>query len=1032
MSEEILAALMQLFAIIAIQDEGIDAKEIEYVEKFLTQQLNQEAVREYMVRFNNFHKELLGEQTSKQIRVNLMVKVLGICRKINKKLNLGQKIVVLVRLFELINAERKFSAQRMEIIETVADVFKITKEEFTNIETFASQNELERLDNQHILVANDTSFNFQHSKYLKTEQLEGNILILQVKSTDLYFLRYTGSQDVLLNGLTLSNKRIYLFASGSTIKLPKGKPIYYSDISAKFLSDVTTAKLSFNVNDLSLRFPNGELGLRKINFSETHGKLVGIMGASGAGKTTLLNVLSGISIPTEGEVLINGLNLHTQKDQLEGVIGYIPQDDLLIEELTVFQNLYFSAKQCFRDKTEEDIIELVDRTLKSLGLFHRKDLKVGNALNKLISGGQRKRLNIALELIREPSILFVDEPTSGLSSRDSENVMELLSELSLKGKLIFVVIHQPSSDIYKMFDKMMILDTGGYMIFYGNPVESLVYFKHIDQQVNSDVGECPTCGNVTPELIFNIVEAQVVDEFGKYTDKRKVSPPEWEEHYKKNISIEKYEDINEKPPASLNIPGKLRQFKIYSLRDIYTKISNTQYIIINLLEAPLLAFILASIIRYISDPKSSIYIFRENENIPPYIFMAVIVALFLGLTVSAEEIFRDRKILKREKFLNLSRTSYLTSKVLILFSISAIQSLLFVIVGNLILGIKGMYFEYWYIMFTTSAFANMLGLNISASFNSAVTIYILIPLLMIPQMALGGAMFSFDKLNRALGTVGKVPWIAEFMPSRWSYEALIVNQFKNNEFEKKVYKLELLESVAGYKSQYYVPELINCIDEIKVAKETPKLKNIIRANEDIELLRNELTKEIKRTNLAPPPHLFDRMVFSKFTEDFGDTLTDFIKQIDKFYTVKANIANEKRQRYIQKLENEEPGYYNQQRDLYHNEAAAEYVKKVYEKHKIIRNGSDLIQQTDPIFLYPEKNGLFSFRCHFYAPEKYFAGGYIDTLWFNSFVVWFITIIAYITLYFEVLKRFLDVSEKLDFKRYKKVFLKKNIIRFVKK
>ena len=1028
MSEEILAALMQLFAIIAIQDEGIEANEIVYVEKFLTQQLNQEAVKEYMVKF----REFLGEKSSKQIRVNQSVKVLGICRKINKNLNQGQKIVVLVRLFELMNTERKFSDQRMAIINTVAEVFNISKEEFTNIETFAIKNELEQIDNQRILVANDSSFPFQHSKYLKTEPLDGSIIILQVKSTDLYFLRYTGSQDVLLNGLTLNKKRIYLFASGSTIKLPKGKPIYYSDISSKFLSDVTTTKLSFNVNNLSLRFPNGELGLRKVNFSESHGKLVGIMGASGAGKTTLLNVLSGISDPTEGEVLINGLNLHTQKDQLEGVIGYIPQDDLLIEELTVFENLYFSAKQCFRDKTEEEIVELVDRTLKSLGLFHRKDLRVGNALNKLISGGQRKRLNIALELIREPSILFVDEPTSGLSSRDSENVMDLLSELSLKGKLIFVVIHQPSSDIFKMFDKMMILDTGGYMIFYGNPVESLVYFKHIDQQVNSDVGECPNCGNVTPELIFNIVEAQVVDEFGKYTEKRKVSPVEWEEHFKKNINIEKYEDINEKPPASLNIPGKIQQFKIYALRDLFTKISNTQYIIINLLEAPLLAFILASIIRYISDPKSSIYIFRENENIPPYIFMAVIVALFLGLTVSAEEIFRDRKILKREKFLNLSRTSYLASKVLILFSISAIQSLLFVIVGNLILGIKGMYFEYWYIMFTTSAFANILGLNISASFNSAVTIYILIPLLMIPQMALGGAMFSFDKLNRVLGTVGKVPWIAEFMPSRWSYEALIVNQFKNNEFEKKVYKLELLESVAGYKSQYYCPELVNCIDEIKVAVETPSIKNILRANEDFALLKNELSKEIKRTQLAPPDHMMENLCFSKFTEEFGDELLAFFKEIDSYYTVKSNIANNKRQNYIEKLEKEKPGFYNKFRDEYHNEAASEYVKKVYEKHKIIRNGHELIQQTDPVFLYPEQEGMFSFRCHFYAPVKYFLGEFIDTLWFNSFVVWFITILSYITLYFEVLKKILDSADKLDLKRYKKIFFNKRIFKFVKK
>src|SRR6056297_47370 len=258
------------------------------------------------------------------------------------------------------------------------------------------------------------------------------------------------------------------------------------------------------------------------------------------------------------------------------------QDDLLISELTVYQNLYFNAKLCFKDKTQEDLDQLVEKTLKNLGLFERKDLKVGSPLNKTISGGQRKRLNIALELIREPSILFVDEPTSGLSSRDSENVMDLLRELALKGKLIFVVIHQPSSDIYKMFDKMLILDTGGYQIYYGNPVEAITYFKKLDNQINSDVGECPTCGNVNPELIFNIIDAKVVDEFGRYTQNRKVTPDEWEKRYKENVKTDEVEVVNEKPRKSLNIPSWIKQTTIYTIRDFLSKISNKQYIILNL------------------------------------------------------------------------------------------------------------------------------------------------------------------------------------------------------------------------------------------------------------------------------------------------------------------------------------------------------------------------------------------------------------------------------------------------------------------
>src|SRR5690606_36569675 len=136
----------------------------------------------------------------------------------------------------------------------------------------------------------------------------------------------------------------------------------------------------------------------------------------------------------------------------------VSQDDLLIEELTVYENLFYNARLCFGNLTDLEIAKRCDEVLADLGLSETRNLKVGSPLDKTISGGQRKRLNISLELIREPSVLFVDEPTSGLSSRDSENIMDLLKELALKGKLIFVVIHQPSSDFYKMFDKLMILD----------------------------------------------------------------------------------------------------------------------------------------------------------------------------------------------------------------------------------------------------------------------------------------------------------------------------------------------------------------------------------------------------------------------------------------------------------------------------------------------------------------------------------------------------------------------------------------------
>lgn len=998
---------MQLFAIIAKQDDGIVTEEERaYVETFLLQQINADSAREYLALFDQFAASTAERSGAKKLTsVRDSVRILGICKKINKTLTQKQKVVVLLRLFELVNTNRNFSEQRMGIIDTVAEVFKVEAEEYDDIKVFVEEEDPAKLDRSSILFIDAEPPASSECKYIATEALDSPLIILQVKSEDLYFLRYAGHEDIYLNGLPLDSRRIYLFASGSSIKLPKGKPAYYTDVVSHFLADLSLTPISFIVENLSFRFPNGAIGLHNISFQEEHGKLVGIMGASGAGKTTLLNALSGSGRPSEGSVKINGLDLYEDAEALEGTIGVIPQDDLLIEELTVFQNLYYSAKLCFKDKSEEELEELVDKTLLSLGLLERKDLKVGSPLNKMISGGQRKRLNIALELIREPSILFVDEPTSGLSSRDSENVMDLLRELTLKGKLIFVVIHQPSSEIYKMFDNMLILDTGGYLIYSGNPVEAVMYFKRADAQVNSDVGECPTCGNVNPELIFNIIEAREVDEFGRYTTERKVQPNRWEERYRKEVHPANVEEQKVPPPKTLNLPSKFKQFLIYTARDVSSKVSNRQYIILNLLETPILAFILAFVIRYIPDPNSDVYVFRDNENIPIYIFMGLIVALFIGLMVSAEEIFKDRKILKREKYLNLSRGSYLLSKVFILLVLSAIQTITFVLIANSILDLRGLNLEYWLILFSTSVCANLIGLNISATFNSAVTVYIVIPLLMIPMMILSGAMFSFEKLNRAVGSFNRVPGIAELMPTKWGYEALVVLQFKDNEFQKHFYEIEKAERNANYKTVYYIPELekrVNyCIEHLG---ETDSAEVKRKVADALAVLHHELFLESNYSAPEIPYNYLDSLYPSKAGEVTLYETLGYLEELNDHYSKIFQENNQRRDAIITHLMKSDAALYEGKRAAYHNESISDLALKVFEKNKILQYKDELVQQYDPVYRDPLPRNFFDFRSHFLAPRKYFAGHYFDTYYFNLAVIWSMSIVLYIMLYYEALRK----------------------------
>jgi ABC-type multidrug transport system ATPase subunit len=1032
MSEEILKALMELFALIVKQDGGTLINEREYVAEFLNKQLTREAINEYLTLFDTLAGPVIERPTDKKSSapsVKDSVKILGICKKINRTLNQEQKVVVLMRLYELVNADRQFTMQRMSIINTVAEVFKISEDEFAATEQFVKNDNPADLINPAILVLRPEDEACELCKKMYSGYHDTTIFILRVASVDLYFIKYISNIQLYLNGLPIRAGVIYTFAKGGSIKSQQGHAIYYSDISSSFLSDRFIHKISFNVENLSYQFREGAAAVDNISFSIDEGKLVGILGASGSGKTTLLNLLCGIQMPTSGSVKINGLDVFKNNKALEGVFGYVPQDDLLIEDLTVFENLYFAACQCFNNKPKEEITTLVDQTLSILGILEKRNLKVGSPFNKVISGGQRKRLNIALELIREPLVLFLDEPTSGLSSRDSENLMDLLRDLTLKGKLIFTVIHQPSSEIFKMFDKVIILDQGGYLTYFGNPVDSVIYFKTIDSQINSNLGECPSCGNVNPEIIFNIIEAQVVDEFGIYTEKRKVQPDEWANAFYTNQPFTRIPEVKESPHKNLQRPGILKQFLIYLTRDFKSKIANRQYVMLTLLEAPLLGFVLSYLVRYIPDPDSDIYIYAENENIPIYIFMSIIVALFLGLTISAEEIFRDRKILKREHFLNLSRTSYLLSKIAILILISALQTLMFVMIANSILCIKGMYFHYWLALFTTAFCANMIGLNISASFNSAITIYIIIPLLIIPMMVLSGAMFPFDKLNREIGSIDKVPLIAELIPTRWTYEALIVTQFKDNRYSKveynrdkeTYYMLQKKISKAEFNKVYRIKALHEALETSLTEYRSNSLIRITNDNlyqresnnhfSKLQLLKNELSK-MERVNDIPEFNYLADLIPEKFNPEVADSLSNYLDKLDILFSKISNSASDTRDGFYQlndlKLKKLESEYYNYK--------LFDIVTKPYERRKILVYNNSIVQNTDPIYLDPDKKGFLEFRTHFYAPGKYIFGKETDTFVFNITLVLLSTVFLYLILYYELLGKIVRFFENLKFRK----------------
>ncbi len=999
MSEKILRALMQLFAIIAKGAEQPDTRRL-VVADFLQKYLNADQVDNYLQVYDSFFNELEFGTTDTQRRKKTAVssvKVIVICNQLNEELSPRQKVFVLLYLLDFLHSQELMNEQELEFVNTVASSFNISEGQFQEMLDFADPNTDPALKaNANLLsITSHKAATDLAGKRLIAESLPHPVFVLRISSAALFLIRFMGDAGLTINGQRLAKNKVTVFAPGSSVRGNTIQPIFYSDVARCFMSHRADEAVSFEVKDIQYRFKSGKLGLQTLRFTERSGHLMGIMGGSGAGKSTLLNILNGNNPPTAGKVLINGIDLHKEKAQLEGLIGFVPQDDLLIEELTVFENLYFNSRLCFNQLTEKEIADKVLQLLNDIGLYEARDLKVGNPLEKTISGGQRKRLNIALELIREPSVLFLDEPTSGLSSRDSENIMDLLKELSLRGKLVFVVIHQPSSEIFKMFDKLLILDVGGYPVYLGDPVESVIYFKRAAAYVDAEESECLTCGNVNPEQVFSILEARILDENGNPSGERKVLPKEWNERYQRLLANGKSEAVEKtKPVINFHKPGLWKQFTIFLQRDFFSKLANTQYLLINILEPPLLAFILAFLCRFSLEGQA--YTLGDNRNIPAYMFMCVVVSLFIGLTVSAEEIFRDRKILRRESFLNLSKGSYLFSKIVLLFGLSAFQMLIFVWIGNTLLGIQHMHTAYWLVLFTSSCFANMLGLNISASFNSAVTIYILIPFLLIPQLLLSGVIVKFDELNPIISSRAVVPLPGELMTSRWAFEALAVNQFTRNDYEQPLYTLDRAVSLASLKKSWCMT-LLNLLDEVEHSGPN--------VNSNWEVLCNELKAKQSQNNVAALPSL------AHSDKATWDALRIYLEAVKGQGGDEYNQAIEARDRFFVEVDKQPGGTdaMNELKKKHHNGKLEDMARNPsFDAPTYQIENERLVTTIDPIF----RDGVAEsgFRAHFLAPRKYLLGSYLNTFEANLVVIWISTILLGFALYFDVFKRLLTGLE----------------------
>jgi ABC-type multidrug transport system ATPase subunit len=593
------------------------------------------------------------------------------------------------------------------------------------------------------------------------------------------------------------------------------------------------------LQDIKHFFRDGALALDGIAFDVRKGELVGVLGQSGCGKSTLLKCLAGEIIPTYGSMLIDGKDFYRNLNDYTSHFGYVPQDDLLFSQLTVYENLWYRGRvqlaQMSSAQLHQKILNIISRT----GLAHLRNQRVGDEQAKLLSGGERKRLNIALELLFEPAVLVCDEPTSGLSSTDSETIMHLLAQLTAQGKIVIVTIHQPSARVFNGFSRVLLMDQGGKMAFYGSPDEAFAYFDAEIAQLTvrrNAIEEKHKAGQ--PDFLYEVINYPEYNLNGEETyiqmhqglaPKRRFPPNYWRDKYRtrKLFELIQSSETPTRNPSSrparrrtdIDFAAHLRMLYTLVQRTFLLKQRNRTNMLLTFAQAPALALLIAFILRLA--PTIGPYTYHDNVNFGIYLFISVIVFVFLGLSNSIEDILGDRRIILREQMLNL-RTGYLlAAKLFNLAVFGAIQVGLFLLVSGFLLQIPRGYFPGFLYLFASAAIGFSIGLLASCFISSSRAIVNLLPLILIPQIIFGGAVIQFERMNKQLTLIrtDPVPEVVQFIPSRWLFEGMATAYSKWNPYDGVIVRLDKLQT--RYKQ--------GLVREVAFDRERDRLRSLLEA-----------------------------------------------------------------------------------------------------------------------------------------------------------------------------------------------------------
>lgn len=692
---------------------------------------------------------------------------------------------------------------------------------------------------------------------------------------------------------------------GSLIRLSPNQAVRCR-FSEGFLDEERAVIRELTVENLNHRYGNDKVVLDNVAFSVKRGEMLCIMGPSGSGKSTLLASLAGHLKPTRGRVLLNDISLYEHRPQLAPFIASMPQEEALNPQLTVREHLAHASTVRRPHLSSREHSKRVDSILAELALQPLARRRVGSPGEKTLSGGERGRLNLGLDLGSAAEIFLFDEPISGLSSKDSEHVAETLHALS-RDNIVIASLHRPGARVLRLFDKVLMLDQGGRVAFFGTPLAMGQYFRDACKELNILPPmrlKSQQAQQAGADFVFDVLETPLHGIAGRESGGvRRFPSTFWQERFEgsqlvdevakgskpeqsQTVDVTLSEDHMAVPTRSRKQRGAewLRLFRTHLVRSLMSKFRNRGTIYSILLEAPLLALLIGVTLR--ASPDGG-YSFHTGLHLPVYLFLTATIGMFLGLTNSATEILRDSPVLRRERNCRSGTFLYVTAKFLALAILALIQCAIYTWLGHFMLDIHGMFVIHWGWMTVTALCGTSMALVVSSIVTTERAALSSVPLLLVPQILLAGALVSFDEMNRGLfkgaaegRAAGAEPFPARFMPLRYAYEGMIVSQATQNPFEHQRRRLQgeidpLKERndqrFSGNEEQGLQPsesERLNILTEALTRLMAAEARTVEEADELSWRIAHAGRRKDMDALLAIPPYPDDETIYTKPVRDF--------------------------------------------------------------------------------------------------------------------------------------------------------------------